>query len=90
MISIECSKTYYICYWSAKQKGLHFAFVHLMEVFGHVLLCHNPASFYDGKLRKVFVRFKQSEEDKGSRKPKEKYTRYLLHFTCGESNSVYY
>lgn len=38
VISIECRKTYYKCYWSAKQKDLHFAFVHLIEIYGHVLL----------------------------------------------------
>lgn len=78
VISIEWRKTYYICYGSAKQKNHHFAFVHLIQMFNHVLLCHNHASFYGGKVQKFFVRLFKSEEGRGSRKPKEKYSRYLL------------
>lgn len=72
----------------SKQKGLHFAFVHLIQMYSWVLLCHNHASFYDGKIRKIFISFKESEGDKGSRKPEKRYTRYLLQFTCAEGNCV--
>lgn len=57
-------------------------------MYSWVLLCHNHASFYDGKIRKIFISFKESEGDKGSRKPEKRYTRYLLQFTCAEGNCV--
>lgn len=79
VISVGCRKTYYICYWFSKAKRSPFCFCTFNWNVWSSTLSHNCAYFFYGMVRKILSRFKESEEDKGSRKPNWKYIRYLLH-----------